>query len=199
MTANVHDLTFSPTTQAAEGLMRRRWSVAEIESMVSAGVILEDERFELIGGEVVPMSPKGQRHELLKIALIDYWVPRKHPGLRIAPETTFRLDAHTFLEPDFLFYRVSDGIANLRSDTALLAVEIAHSSLGYDLGRKVLLYAIHGIREVWVIDAVKLETHVHRRPMIGGYAEKFVVPADTLLKADFAPELAVALATLHLV
>ena len=179
--------------------MRRRWSVAEIEAMVEAGVILEDERFELIGGEVVPMSPKGQQHELLKIALIDYWVPRKNPGIRIAPETTFRIDPYTFLEPDFVFYRVSDGIANLRPDTALLAVEISHSSLGYDLGRKALLYAVHGIREVWVIDAVKLETHVHRRPVIGGYKDKFLVPPDGLLQADFAPELAVALGTLHLV
>ena len=54
------------TTQAAEGLPRRRWSVAEIEEMVAKGIIAEDERFELIGGEVVPMSPKGNRHELLK-------------------------------------------------------------------------------------------------------------------------------------
>jgi hypothetical protein len=45
------------TTQAAEGLPRRRWSVAEIREMVAKGIILEDERFELTGGEVVPMSP----------------------------------------------------------------------------------------------------------------------------------------------
>ena len=58
------DLTM--TTQAAEGLMRRRWSVTEIEAIVKAGILAEDERFELIGGEVVPMSPKGIRHERVK-------------------------------------------------------------------------------------------------------------------------------------
>jgi Uma2 family endonuclease len=58
------DLTM--TTQAAEGLMRRRWSVAEIEEMLRVGILAEDERFELIGGEVVPMSPKGMRHERVK-------------------------------------------------------------------------------------------------------------------------------------
>ena len=47
------------TTQAAEGLVRRRWTVAEIEAMVAAGILGEHERFELIGGEVVPMSPRG--------------------------------------------------------------------------------------------------------------------------------------------
>ena len=47
------------STRAAEGLERRVWTVAEIEAMVAAGIIDEDERFELIDGEVVPMSPKG--------------------------------------------------------------------------------------------------------------------------------------------
>ncbi len=48
-------------TSAAEGLPRRRFTVAEVEAMVAAGVMEEDERIELIGGELVPMSPKGSR------------------------------------------------------------------------------------------------------------------------------------------
>src|SRR4029453_3854054 len=51
---------FPAATQAAEGLPRRRWSVAEIEAMVAKGIILEDEGFEMTGGGVVPMSPKGK-------------------------------------------------------------------------------------------------------------------------------------------
>lgn len=110
MNTHFHSPALPRTTQAAEGLMRRRWSVAEIEAMVEAGVIIEDERFELIGGEAVPMSPKGNRHELLKVALIEFWVKRMLDGLRLAPETTFRLDEDTFLEPDFIFYRTADGL-----------------------------------------------------------------------------------------
>ncbi|HJU30937.1 MAG TPA: Uma2 family endonuclease, partial [Hyphomicrobiaceae bacterium] len=63
------------TTRAAEGLPRRRWKVAEIREMMAKGIILEDERFELIGGEVVPMSPKGNRHEVVKAALQQHWFP----------------------------------------------------------------------------------------------------------------------------
>ena len=47
------------TTQAAEGMLRRRFTVEELEAMVAAGILGEDERIELIGGEVVPMSPKA--------------------------------------------------------------------------------------------------------------------------------------------
>ena len=53
-------------TSAAEGLPRRRFTVAEVEAMVAAGVMEEDERVELIGGELVPMSPKGNQHEVVK-------------------------------------------------------------------------------------------------------------------------------------
>jgi len=57
-------------TRAAEGLPRRRFTVAKVEAMVEAGIMDEDERVELIGGELVPMSPKGNHHEVLEIALI---------------------------------------------------------------------------------------------------------------------------------
>src|SRR5258708_6018964 len=58
----------SRSTQAAEGLPRRRFTVAEVEAMVAAGIMDEDERVELIGGELAPMSAKGIHHEALKVA-----------------------------------------------------------------------------------------------------------------------------------
>ena len=119
----------SLTTQAAEGLMRRRWSVAEIEEIVKAGILAEDERFELIGGEIVPMSPKGIRHERMKGTLAKYWYQRLPDGIELIPETTFHLDEDTFVEPDFVFFRKSDGLANLKPQSCLLAVEVADSSL----------------------------------------------------------------------
>jgi Uma2 family endonuclease len=188
----------SATTQAAEGLMRRRWSVAEIEAMVAAGILSEDERFELIGGEVVPMSPKGLRHERLKQALEKFWFKRLPEGFDLITETTFRIDKDTFLEPDFIFFRTSDGLAALSPATALLAVEVADSSLPYDLGRKAGLYAAHGIRELWVVDAETLETHIHRDPTDEGYEDKRRVAPDRPLALPFTPDIAVALSTLTL-
>jgi Uma2 family endonuclease len=186
------------TTQAAEGLMRRRWSVAEIEEMVKVG-ILADERFELIGGEVVPMSPKGIRHERVKGTLAKYWYQRLPPGIEMIQETTFRLDEDTFVEPDFVFFRASEGLANLKPETCLLAVEVADSSLLYDLHRKAHLYATFAVREVWVINAQTLLTHVHRRPGLDGYEEKPEVPANERLVPDFAPPLSVMLSGLDLI
>jgi Uma2 family endonuclease len=187
------------TTQAAEGLMRRRWSVTEIEAIVKAGILAEDERFELIGGEVVPMSPKGIRHERVKGTLAEYWYARRPPEIGIIQETTFHLDEDTFVEPDFVFFRKSDGLAHLKPETCLLAVEVADSSLLYDLHRKARLYATFGVREVWVINAQTLLTHVHRQPGLDGYRDKTEIAPDQELVPDFAPALAVTLGALQLI
>src|SRR5215475_6058511 len=119
------------TTTAAEGLPRRRFTVAELEQMTAAGILNEDERIELIGGEIVPMSPKGSHHEMVKAALNVYWVSRLPKDLMVVGETTFRLTNDTYLEPDFVFYPKASGIRGLAAANARLVVEIADSSLAY--------------------------------------------------------------------
>jgi Uma2 family endonuclease len=186
------------TTTAAEGLPRRRFTVAELEQMVAAGILDEDERVELIGGEIVPMSPKGNQHEIVKIALNIYWAQRLPADLLFATETTFRLSTDTYLEPDFVFYPKAAGVRGLSAATARLVVEIADTSLSYDLGRKAGLYASFGIAELWVIDAVKLQTRVYREPTPTGYRSIVDQAANQRLVPESVPALAVVLAELEL-
>ena len=175
-------------TSAAEGLPRRRFTVAEVEAMVAAGVMEEDERVELIGGELVPMSPKGNHHEVVKAALLRRWYRAAPDEVDLVPETTFRLSEDTYLEPDVVIYPRTTGIRGLAADNVLLVVEIANSSLRYDIGRKAVLYAGFGIRELWVIDAVRLTTRVFREPAADGYREaRDFGPADRLMPL-IAPE-----------
>lgn len=186
------------TTNAAEGLLRRRFTVAELEAMTAAGILDEDERIELIGGEIVPMSPKGNQHEILKAALTVYWARRLPADLMLVTETTFRLTVDTYLEPDFVFYPKATGIAGLNQQTARFVVEIADSSLGYDLGRKAALYASFGIVELWVIDAVRLVTHIHRDPTPSGYRSVTTVSKQDQIIPGVADVLAVTLGELEL-
>ena len=76
---------------------------------------------------------------------------------------------------------------------------MADTSLLYDLHRKAHLYAVFGVREVWVINAKTLVTHVHRRPGIDGYQDKPEIAPDQLLAPEFAPGLAVTLGALDLI
>jgi len=162
--------------------------------MVEAGIVLEDERVELIGGELVPMSPKGNRHEVLKTKLMIEWARRLPDGVLFTPETTFRLSDDTYLEPDFTFYDASVGLRGLNGDNALLVVEIADSSFAYDIGRKAGLYASFGIREMWVIHAVRLDTRIHRQPGEDGHRDVADFPSSAMLTPVLLPSLAIRLA-----
>lgn len=196
MNLALRSASFPPTSQAADGLPRRRFSIAEIEAMVQAEIISEDERFELIGGEIVPMSPKGARHEWIKMELARFLMRAAPEHLGVIPETTLRLDESTFLEPDFTVFPRRLALEKLDGPAVLLAIEVADSSLAYDRGRKIGIYAAYGVREVWVVDAKKATIWVHKRLGAEGYAVIAENTADVLLTPAFAPELALRLADL---
>jgi Uma2 family endonuclease len=198
--ANAMNVTVFPRiTRAAEGLARRRFTVAEVEAMVEAGIMDEDERVELIGGELVPMSAKGAHHELVKVALNDRWTRARPDDCRLAQETTFRLSMDTFLEPDFVIYPRASGLLAISGENVLLVVEIADTSKRYDMGRKAKLYSSFGIRELWVIDAVKKTTRVFRSPSEKGYRDtRDYGPAQTVTPVFASEVFALRLADLDL-
>lgn len=159
----------TPLTHAAEGLDRRAFTVKDVIQMVEIGILGRKERFELIGGEIVPMSPKGIRHERLKQWLNEVLITRLPYEYQTIPETTFYLSDDTFIEPDFVIYPRESGLEKLSPQTCLLAIEIADSSLAYDLGRKARLYAEFGIGELWVMDVNDLSATCHADPDAGVY------------------------------
>ena len=185
-----------PTTQAADGLPRWRWTVAEIEQMTAAGYFHEDDRFELLGGEIVPMSPKGRRHEIVRLELSYRFTRLASEGLFVAPEPQFNLGPDTFLVPDLLVHPRVIATPDVRGSDALLVVEVAETSLAYDLKTKATLYAAHGVPEYWVINASTLMTTVHTQPSGNAYACAPEIAPDTLLVPTQVPNLAISLGTL---
>jgi Uma2 family endonuclease len=187
-----------PTTQAADGLPRWRWTTAELLRLVEVGVLDADEKFELIGGEIVPMSPRGRRHEVIADELAQYWHPLAPPDVRIGVERQFNLDDATFTDPDLLVRPAHIKSYDLRGETALLVVEVADTSWKKDTGIKAGVYAAFGVREYWVINAETLVTLVHRAPAAGVYTSIVEVPAGETLTPELAQALSVRLAALDL-
>lgn len=196
-------MAMTEPTRAADGWPRRAFTVAEIERMVDTGVIGESERLELIGGELLPMAPKGILHELIKTMLVEHWIKLKPDTLMLTPETTFRLSEITYVEPDIVIYRRADGLARLSASTALLVVEIADKSISYDLQKKPEVYAAFGIAELWVIDGNTRIIHVHRDPVTpmnapSGYRNISRFSQDQVVTPLLAPELELQLSELDL-
>jgi Uma2 family endonuclease len=153
-------------TTAAEGFPRRAFSVDDISRMIDAGVIHEDEKFELVEGEIVMMAAKGIAHERIKSALT-VAVSRALPDdLTIGVEATLRLTDLTMLEPDIAvfskdLFKKPTRFVHLDPGEAHLVIEVAVSSLAYDKGLKARLYARQGVKEFWVIDASTSTAWVH--------------------------------------
>ena len=167
------------TTRAAEGLPRWRWTAAEIEEMTQAGVFGEHDRFELIGGEIVPMSPRATGTRSCAAAWrIGSAGSVAEPMGYLEPQ--FNLDADLYTVPDILVHPAEILVPHVRGPTAVLVIEIADTSLSYDLEVKAPLYAAAGVREYWAIDAIKLTTTVHRDPSGSEYGSRYDVPADQI-------------------
>ncbi len=157
-------------TRAAEGFPRRAFTVDDISRMIEAGVIGEDENFELIEGDLVVMAAKHVAHDGIKNALNMALVRSAPDGVLVAIECTLQLAKDVLVEPDIavvsqtLYAADPKSFARPGPEDVRLLIEVAASSLTYDRGVKARLYARHGIREFWVIDANERVTFVHTGP-----------------------------------
>jgi len=157
-------------TRAAEGFPRRAFTVDDISRMMEAGVIGEDERFELIEGDLVVMPAKPVGHDLIKSVLSMTLAKSAPDRMYTAPACSLQLAKDILVEPDIaivsraVYAAGRKTFARPRPEDVPLLIEIAASSLAYDRGIKARLYARHGIREFWVIDADTRITFVHTGP-----------------------------------
>ncbi len=193
-----HPFAKRQTTQAAEGLPRWRWTTAELVRLAELGAFTAEDRFELIGGEIVPTSPISRRHEVVAEDVERYFRARETVDFHVVNERQLNLADDTYTKPDIFVRPASIRSYDVRGDTVLLVVEVAISSLTFDLGTKALNYARHGVREYWVIDATTLVTTVHRGPAADGYADVREMPAMATITPLLLPSLAVRMADLEL-
>lgn len=173
---------------------RHRLTGAAVEAMARAGVFAPDARLELIDGELLDMPPEGPKHGDLKVEATEALVRSKPLDVRVAVETPLRLSETDQPVPDIWLYRAPLKASAVRGPDVLLVVELAQSSLAYDVGPKAALYARHGVAEYWVIDVDRAQVHVHRAPDGEGWLDLRVVEAAELLAPAALPGLAIRLA-----
>jgi Uma2 family endonuclease len=123
--------------------------------MVDAGILTEDDRVELVDGEVVEMTPIGGRHAACVDRLLRLFTDTLGHDVQIRVQSPVRLNDFTEPQPDLsLLQARADFYASGHPGPAdiLLLVEVADSSEALDRQVKVPLYARSGILEVWLID-----------------------------------------------
>jgi len=185
------------TLEAPMVLTRRKLDVDEYHRMGEAGILDEDDRVELIEGELIEMAPIGSDHSGAVNALNRTFVLAVGTRALVAPQNPLRLDRSSEPQPDLLLLRprADDYRASHPAPTdVLLLVEVANGSGRYDRGVKLPLYARHGVPEVWILDVVARTIEIHRKPSPDGYRETLRPARDAVLTPMLLQDLQIAVA-----
>ncbi len=155
-------------------ILRRRFTVDEYHRMGEAGIFREDDRVELIDGEIVEMTPIGSPHAACVTRLAHIFIAKVGERAVVRVQNPIILGATSEPEPDVAVgHPRPDFYARGHPEAAdvWLVVEVADTSLAFDRTVKVPLYARAGIAEAWVVDLPGQRVEVYRRPAGGRYAE----------------------------
>jgi Uma2 family endonuclease len=154
---------------------RKKWTRAECAAMEASGVWDEQQRLELVEGELINKMGKNRPHTNVLI-VVHAWLLRVFGEQYVNPETPIDVapednptnepqpDLIVLAKPSREYKSANPQPADLR-----LVVEISDSTLGFDRTVKARLYARAGIIEYWVADVAARSLVVHRDPLNGSY------------------------------
>lgn len=166
---------------AEPSFQRHRLSVDDYLRMGEAGILGEDDRVELIEGEIVDMSPIGTPHSGAVNRIANRIKEIVGRSAVVAVQNPIRIGDFSAPQPDIALLKFRDDYyaqAHPGPEDCLLLIEVAESSLAYDRDKKLPLYARAGIPETWLVDIPGRTLWLYRSPGPAGYAE--CRPADDL-------------------
>lgn len=150
---------------------RRRFTVDEYYKMAEAGILSEDDRVELIDGEVVKMAPIGIRHARCVNNLTRIFSRLADEAL-LQVQNPIRLNPASEVQPDVTLLRLRDYSKDQHHpgpEDVLLIVEVSDTTLLWDRREKIPLYARASIPEVWIVNLQQERIEAHSQPEGGAY------------------------------
>jgi Uma2 family endonuclease len=161
----------------------------------------DNHRHELIDGVLIMVPPPGTGHQMsageAMMALVDALTSaglRKR--YRVQPDGGFRIGEQTYIGPDLMVLRQPSAPKEWTADDVVIMIEIAWSSLAYDLGDKAKRYAAAGIADYWVLDVADKALVIHRDPSPTHYGSVTTLRAPQMATSLLEPKLSVAVGDL---
>lgn len=178
---------------------RHAITAEEFLRMGEAGVFGPGARLELIEGEIVEMAPIGSPHASCVAILHGHFVRQVRDSAFVWGQNPIWINERSVPQPDLaLLMPRADKYRNShpRPAEVLLVIEVSDTTLTYDLGTKVPLYARAGITEAWVVDLGAREVRVFRDAAPGGYRTSFTVAVGGEVRAKALPAVTLPVAEL---
>ncbi len=136
----------------AEQMQHYRFTVEEYHRMGEVGIIAADSRVELIGGQIVVMSPIGEPHARCVNNYTEELMSLPDRSWRVSVQNPIRLSGESEPVPDITLVPRDYTFGIPTAEHILLVIEVSDSTLTTDRRVKVPLYAAAGVREVWITD-----------------------------------------------
>jgi Uma2 family endonuclease len=175
----------------------KRWfTVDEYYRMAQAGILTENDRVELIEGEVVEMSPIGSRHAACVKRLNTFLNRLVGQQMIVSIQDPIYIDEFSEPEPDVALLRFREDFYVESHPTAsdvLLIIEVADTSVEYDRKKKLPLYAQAGIREVWLANLPEDRFEIHTQPLSGKYQSVLIARRGDSIKSQTIADLSIPL------
>jgi Uma2 family endonuclease len=178
---------------------RKRFTVDEYHKLGQAGVLSENDRIELLEGELIQMPPIGSVHAGI-VARLDRAFQASIPqGFAVWTQNPLGLPPLSEPQPDLALLkpRADDYLSSLPvASDVLLVIEVADTTLAYDRDLKMPLYAKHGIPEAWLIDVSAARLEVYRDPGTEGYRTLLRPDRDAIVSPLALPDVNIDLKAL---
>ena len=178
-------------------LPRWRFTVGDYEQMIAAGILGEDDRVELIAGDIVEMSPVGGEH-VERVGRLTRTVSRAiDDTLLVSVQSPIRLTDDSEPQPDLAVVRDRAYAGKLPTAAdVLLIIEVADSSRDFDRNIKLPRYAAAGIPEAWLFDLTSETIERHSEPRGGRYGLIAVAGRGDTLTSTVLPALTIDVDTI---
>ena len=179
---------------------RRLFTVDEYYALYEHGIIDDDERTELIEGEIYVMTPPGPNHQSkVDVGNATFHTLIASRAAIVRAQGPVLLGERTQPEPDLMLIKWRDDFYVNRHpgpEDVLLLIETSDSSLSRDRNVKLPLYARYGIPEVWIENIPDSVIEAHRNPVNGEYTEtRTYRPGETITPQAF-PDLQLSVSQL---
>lgn len=151
---------------------RRAFTIHEYTHMRESGILTEEDRVELIDGEIRNMSPIGPQHAAIVTKIVKFLTALVDDEAIISPQNPVQLNDYTEPQPDIavLHYRADYyAQAHPTADDILLLIEVADTSVAYDREEKISRYAAAGVPEAWIVDLSQQLIEQYTSPAKGHY------------------------------
>jgi Uma2 family endonuclease len=154
-------------------VIKKRFTVDEYHRMGETGIFGPEDRLELIDGEILEMSPIGQRHASRVARATTLFVRTLGDKAVVNPQNPLQLSDWTEPQPDIVILKPRpDFYEHLRPTPGdvLLVMEVSDTTLRFDLKIKLTYFAAASIPEVWIQDVNEDLLHVFREPQGDRYS-----------------------------